>query len=78
MSEYPENPADIRTGNGMARRWTLRGVAVSAIAVPLLALGLGGQASAAELTPIAEYLDQTIADTSAALVQALAILLGVG
>lgn len=59
-----------------ATRWTLRGVAVTALAVPMLAT-LGGQASAAELTPIAEYLDETIASTSASLVDALALLLGV-
>ncbi|WP_410652410.1 hypothetical protein [Amycolatopsis sp. cmx-4-54] len=38
----------------------------------------GGSASAAELTPIAEYLDSTIAGLSASLVEALAALLGVG
>ncbi|MFC4001409.1 hypothetical protein ACFS2C_06335 [Prauserella oleivorans] len=70
MTEHQE------TTPSTAKRWTLRGLAVSALVVPLLA-GLGGQASAAELTPIAEYLDETIASTSASLVQALAILLGV-
>ncbi|MBB3661099.1 MULTISPECIES: hypothetical protein [Prauserella salsuginis group] len=59
-----------------AQRWTVRGLAVSALAVPMLAV-LGGTASAAELTPIAEYLDETIATTSASLVEALALLLGV-
>ncbi|MBK1786463.1 hypothetical protein [Prauserella cavernicola] len=59
-----------------AKRWTLRGIAVSALIVPMLAV-VGGQASAAELTPIAEYLDETIAATSASLVEALAALLGV-
>ncbi|KID29690.1 hypothetical protein [Prauserella rugosa] len=59
-----------------AKRWTMRGLAVSALAVPMVAV-LGGSASAAELTPIAEYLDETIASTSAALVEALGVLLGV-
>ncbi|MEU3275528.1 hypothetical protein ABZ639_32150 [Saccharomonospora sp. NPDC006951] len=72
MTEYQPQPSRSTAG-----RWTLRGVAVSALAVPLLAIA-GGQASAAELTPIAEYLDSTIAATSASLVEALAILLGVG
>lgn len=64
------------TARSTAKRWTMRGVAVSALTVPMLAI-VGGQASAAELTPIAEYLDETIAATSASLVEALAILLGV-
>ncbi|GAB2752268.1 hypothetical protein [Amycolatopsis magusensis] len=59
-----------------AHRWTLRGLAVGAT-VPLAALTLSGSASAAELTPIAEYLDATIASTSKALISALATLLGV-
>ncbi|MBN6036491.1 hypothetical protein [Amycolatopsis sp. 195334CR] len=59
-----------------AQRWTLRGLAVGA-AVPFAALALSGSASAAELTPIAEYLDATIASTSKALISALATLLGV-
>ncbi|WP_101613235.1 hypothetical protein [Amycolatopsis sp. BJA-103] len=59
------------------RRWTKRGLAAGLLAVPMLAV-FGGSASAAELTPIAEYLDSTIAGLSASLVQALATLLGVG
>lgn len=79
MSEFPATPvSNVETHTGATRRWTLRGVAISAVAVPLLVLGVSGQASAAELTPIAEYLDAAVADTSASLVKALAILLGVG
>jgi len=58
------------------RRWTRRGVTLGLLTAPMLAM-LGGQASAAELTPIAEYLDSTIAGLSASLVEALAALLGV-
>ncbi|ASR35087.1 hypothetical protein BAY61_08965 [Prauserella marina] len=72
MTEHRQHPSQ-----STARRWTLRGIAVSALALPLIAVA-GGQASAAELAPIAEYLDSTIAATSASLVEALAILLGVG
>ncbi|WP_020666254.1 hypothetical protein [Amycolatopsis nigrescens] len=74
MSDFQEAPAT--STDTKAKRWTKRGVALGVITVPLLAM-LGGQASAAELTPIAEYLDETIASTSAALVEALGVLLGV-
>ncbi|MBB4682526.1 hypothetical protein [Amycolatopsis jiangsuensis] len=57
-------------------RWLKRTLVTGAFAVPMLALA-GGSASAAELTPIAEYLDSTVASTSASLVSALATLLGV-
>ncbi|GAA1243178.1 hypothetical protein GCM10009676_30910 [Prauserella halophila] len=69
MTEKQQTPS-------AAKRWTMRGLAVSALAVPMVAV-LGGTASAAELTPIAEYLDETIAATSASLVEALGVLLGV-
>ncbi|WP_158880795.1 hypothetical protein [Amycolatopsis anabasis] len=72
-----ENQVTAPKTESRGKRWTKRGIAVGALTVPMLAL-IGGQASAAELTPIAEYLDETIASTSAALVQALAALLGVG
>ncbi|GAB3587610.1 hypothetical protein GCM10027445_67890 [Amycolatopsis endophytica] len=58
------------------RRWTQRGIALGLLTAPMLAL-VGGQASAAELTPIAEYLDATVAGVSSSLVEALAVLLGV-
>ncbi|MEQ3550977.1 hypothetical protein WIS52_10875 [Pseudonocardia nematodicida] len=35
----------------------------AAIAAPLATLAFAGSAQAAELTPVAEYLDETIADT---------------
>ncbi|OLT47055.1 hypothetical protein BJF85_01220 [Saccharomonospora sp. CUA-673] len=67
---------ETQTAPGTAKRWTKRGLAVGALTVPMLAI-LGGTASAAELAPIAEYLDETVAATSASVVDALAILLGV-
>ncbi|OZM74269.1 hypothetical protein CFN78_03750 [Amycolatopsis antarctica] len=73
MSEARSNS---QIGTGRARRWTMRGAAVTAVAVPL-ALMMSGSASAAEITPIAEYLDETIASTSASVVEALSALLGV-
>jgi hypothetical protein len=77
MSENRETVTpNAAPAEGRAKRWTKRGIAVGAITVPLLTM-LGGQASAAELTPIAEYLDETVATTSAHLVEAGATLLGV-
>ncbi|GAA3560357.1 hypothetical protein GCM10022222_50110 [Amycolatopsis ultiminotia] len=58
------------------RRWLKRTLVAGAFAVPMLAVA-GGSASAAELTPIAEYLDSTVASTSASVVGALAAVLGV-
>ncbi|GAA1202565.1 hypothetical protein [Prauserella alba] len=69
MTEKQQTPS-------AAKRWTTRGLAVSALTVPMVAV-LGGTAAAAELTPIAEYLDETVAATSASLVEALAVVLGV-
>ncbi|MCK2241430.1 MULTISPECIES: hypothetical protein [unclassified Crossiella] len=58
------------------RTWARRTAAV-ALTIPVVALIAGGSASAAEITPIAEYLDATVAGTSKAVVKALAALLGV-
>ncbi|GAA2787879.1 hypothetical protein [Crossiella cryophila] len=58
------------------RTWARRTAAV-ALTIPVLALVASGSASAAELTPIAEYLDATVASTSKSVVKALAALLGV-
>ena len=43
--------------------FTKRRTAVAAATVPALMLALAGPASAAELTPIAEAVDGTVADT---------------
>ncbi|GAA1950461.1 hypothetical protein [Amycolatopsis minnesotensis] len=76
MSDYRDCTVTETANQGKARRWAKRGIALGALTVPMVAV-LGGTASAAELTPIAEYLDHTIAGTSAAVVKALAALLGV-
>lgn len=50
------------------------GLAVAGLAAPLLMLGITGSANAAEITPIAEYVDTTVADlesTIGAVVDAL-------
>lgn len=44
---------------------SLARLAVAAVFTPLLMLGFAGAASAAEITPIAEYVDTTVADTEA-------------
>ncbi|MFC5065879.1 hypothetical protein [Actinomycetospora atypica] len=44
---------------------SLARLAVAAVVTPLLMLGFAGAASAAEITPIAEYVDTTVADTEA-------------
>ena len=45
---------------------SLARLAVAAVFTPLLMLGFAGAASAAaEITPIAEYIDTTVADTEA-------------
>lgn len=59
-----------------AKRWTMRGLAVSALVVPLFG-AIGGTASAAEITPIAEYVDDAVASTSESLIEAGSALLGV-
>ncbi|ANY06441.1 hypothetical protein [Pseudonocardia sp. HH130630-07] len=46
------------------RRRTLA-IVGAAIAAPLATLAFTGSAQAAELTPVAEYLDETVADTDA-------------
>ncbi len=43
----------------------LRPVLAGLVAAPLSALALSGAAQAAELTPVAEYVDQNVADTEA-------------
>lgn len=53
------------------------GAAAATLAVPALLVAFSGSASAAELTPIAEYIDETVAATSESTVKALGILLGV-
>lgn len=40
----------------------IAGVTVAGLAAPLLMLGLAGSAGAAEITPVAEYVDATVAD----------------
>ncbi|WP_224387749.1 hypothetical protein [Pseudonocardia sp. ICBG1293] len=45
----------------------IAGLAAAAVAAPLLMLGLTGTASAAEITPIAEVVDSTVADLSSTL-----------
>ncbi|TCP54870.1 hypothetical protein EV191_10279 [Tamaricihabitans halophyticus] len=60
-----------------SRRRRAARLTVGALAVPALLVAFSGTAGAAELTPIAEYLDETIAATSEGLVGALALLLGV-
>ena len=54
MSQLPSSP----------RRKLVRRVAIGVVAVPAIMLGLAGGAQAAEITPIAEYLDETVAATS--------------
>ena len=44
---------------------SLARLAVAAVFNPLLMMGFAGAASAAEITPIAEYIDTTVADTEA-------------
>lgn len=65
------------TTRSTAKRWAMRGTAVSALSAMLMAV-FAGQASAAvvELGPIADALDATIQDLSTRLVAALAVLLG--
>jgi hypothetical protein len=41
---------------------SLARLAVAAVFTPLLMLGFAGAASAAEITPIAEYVDTTVSD----------------
>jgi len=42
----------------------IAGLAAVAVAAPLVMLGATGTANAAEITPIAEYVDDTVADLS--------------
>lgn len=42
----------------------IAGLAAAAVAAPLVMLGATGTANAAEITPIAEYVDDTVADLS--------------
>ncbi len=52
----------------------IAGLATAAVAAPLVMLGLTGTANAAEITPIAEVVDGTVADlaqTIGAVVDAL-------
>jgi hypothetical protein len=77
MSEIRQHVTPTGTpAESKAKRWTKRGVVVGALTVPMVAL-LGGQAGAAELTPIAQYLDSAVASTSTEVVSALGTLLGV-
>ncbi len=48
-----------------ARRRRALALVGGVVAAPLAALALTGTAPAAELTPVAEYLDDTVADTDA-------------
>ena len=49
-----------------ARRNARRNAVLAGIvAAPLAVLAISGAAQAAELTPVAEYLDQNVADTEA-------------
>ncbi|WP_243789450.1 hypothetical protein [Saccharopolyspora gloriosae] len=48
---------------GTESRSRVRRIAFAAVAVPTLMVGLALPANAAELTPIAEALDATLADT---------------
>ncbi|GAA4965071.1 hypothetical protein WHI96_02870 [Pseudonocardia tropica] len=48
-----------------ARRRRALALVGGVVAAPLAALALTGTAQAAELTPVAEYLDDTVADTDA-------------
>ncbi|MDI2031433.1 hypothetical protein QFW96_22585 [Saccharopolyspora sp. TS4A08] len=57
MSNTVEQHTEARTGSRAKR------IAFGALAVPALMIGLALPANAAELTPIAEVLDATIADT---------------
>ncbi|TCK27092.1 hypothetical protein [Pseudonocardia endophytica] len=50
-----------------ARRNRRKAVVAGLVAAPLAVLAFSGSAQAAELTPVAEYLDQTVADTEAQL-----------
>ncbi len=54
-----------------SKKAVLGGAAVALVAAPAVMLGVSGTASAAELTPIAEYLDGAVADTEAQLGGAL-------
>lgn len=42
----------------------IAGLAAAVVAAPLVMLGATGTANAAEITPIAEYVDDTVADLS--------------
>ncbi|MFP5069047.1 hypothetical protein ACLFMI_05200 [Pseudonocardia nantongensis] len=54
-----------------ARRRRALTLVGAVVAAPLATLAFSGSAQAAELTPIAEYLDTTVADTEAQLGGAL-------
>lgn len=54
-----------------SKKAILGGAALALVAAPALMLGVAGTASAAELTPVAEYLDGAVADEEAAIGGAL-------
>ncbi|MET0191453.1 MAG: hypothetical protein ABW212_20805, partial [Pseudonocardia sediminis] len=54
-----------------SKKAILGGAALALVAAPAVWLGVAGSASAAELTPVAEYLDQTVADEEASIGAAL-------
>ncbi|GAA5155677.1 hypothetical protein GCM10023321_29620 [Pseudonocardia eucalypti] len=58
------------------RRWVVRGAVLGVVAAPLLAVGVA-QAHAAELAPVAEVVDGTVAATSESVVDTIGAALGV-
>lgn len=58
------------------RRWVVRGAVATVVAAPLLAVGVA-QAHAAELAPVAEVVDATVATTAETLVDTAGAALGV-
>lgn len=48
-----------------SKKAVVGGAVLGLIAAPAVLLGVSGTAQAAELTPVAEYLDGTVADTEA-------------
>lgn len=71
----PEPTDETAPKNNRLRRTI--GAAAAALAVPALLVAFSGSANAAELAPIAEVIDDTVAGTSEATVAALSALLGV-
>lgn len=57
------------------RRMLALRIAVGVVAVPAIMVGFAGAASAAEITPVAEYLDSTVADLSQDIVDVVTTLL---